>query len=734
MGSSKTFQRRLFCIPYAALVAAMMFTSLACRAQSTPPEQQPAASWPPDSNKYPGLLAEFGKLFERVQNSSQSPAPRTESRLLPLLPPSTTFCAAFPNYGDVSNQLLNALREELKTSGVFRDWWEHGDMATAGPRVEEALAKFNQLQQYLGEEIIVSGTAEAKAPSLLIVAEVRKPDLKKFLQQTVEQLPSRSKSPLRVLDPQELAAAPDQGSAEGLVVLVRPDFVVLAANLAMLRSFNARLDQGGRDFASTPFGQRVMQEYQSGVTIVGGADLQKVLKQAPATATQSAAFRQSGFAEMKYLMWENRPVAGKAVSQLELSFNAPRHGAAAWLAKSRPLGGLEFVSPGALVAGSVVLASPAQIFDDVRGLVSLSNPNAFAALPVFEQALKLSLKDDLLNLLGGEITFELDNPNPPKPVWKAALAVKDANRLQRTLGTLVATAHFQFEQFEEGGLTHYKVRIPSQNTTTEIHYAFADGYLILGSSLPAVDEAVRLHRSGGSLARSKKFLGLLPPGRSLEASGFIYEDPLTMTALRLKQVAPGLADALAQSGRETSPLAVWVYGEDTAIREVSSNPAMDAGVILMAAAVAIPNMMRAKIAANEASAVASLRTLNSAQANYASGYPEKGFAPSLDTLARGTRGTAPQPTGIADLLTDSVTGEHCSPNGWCLWDGFRFKIAAACTQRLCKDYAVLAVPADTNAGARNFCSTSDGTIRSKPGAPLSGPLSASECKAWPPVQ
>jgi prepilin-type N-terminal cleavage/methylation domain-containing protein len=43
-------------------------------------------------------------------------------------------------------------------------------------------------------------------------------------------------------------------------------------------------------------------------------------------------------------------------------------------------------------------------------------------------------------------------------------------------------------------------------------------------------------------------------------------------------------------------------------------------IILIIAAIAIPNLIRARMAANEASAVGSLRTLNTAQVTYASTY------------------------------------------------------------------------------------------------------------------
>ena len=75
----------------------------------------------------------------------------------------------------------------------------------------------------------------------------------------------------------------------------------------------------------------------------------------PLDKQQNVAFQQSGFADVKYLVWESRRVDGKPVSQFELSFNAPRRGAAAWLANSRPLNSLDFVSPDAILAWPVLL-------------------------------------------------------------------------------------------------------------------------------------------------------------------------------------------------------------------------------------------------------------------------------------------------------------------------------------------------------------------------------------------
>src|SRR5258707_12726021 len=55
-------------------------------------------------------------------------------------------------------------------------------------------------------------------------------------------------------------------------------------------------------------------------------------------------------------------------------------------------------------------------------------------------------------------------------------------------------------------------------------------------------------------------------------------------------------------------------------------------IILIIAAIAIPNLIRSKLAANESSAASSGRTINTAQATYASKNPKIGFACDLNTL------------------------------------------------------------------------------------------------------
>src|SRR5580704_1962148 len=93
--------RKRYIVQCAATIAVIFLVCTACGAQSKPEGQAPELQWTQELNKkYPGLLAEFGRLYGKLQKNVQFPAERGESRLLPLMPEETMSYGAFPNYGD----------------------------------------------------------------------------------------------------------------------------------------------------------------------------------------------------------------------------------------------------------------------------------------------------------------------------------------------------------------------------------------------------------------------------------------------------------------------------------------------------------------------------------------------------------------------------------------------------------------------------------------------------------
>ena len=125
-------------------------------------------------------------------------------------------------------------------------------------------------------------------------------------------------------------------------------------------------------------------------------------------------------------------------------------------------------------------------------------------------------------------------------------------------------------------------------------------------------------------------------------------------------------------------------------------------IILIIAAIAIPNLLRARIAANEASAVASIRTLNTAQISYNSAYPTVGFAAALSNLAPNTGCAPPDSTGACLIDTQLASGSK---------SGYTF-ILTGVSGSPASTYQAIASPITANTtGVRSFCSVSDAVVR-----------------------
>ena len=82
-------------------------------------------------------------------------------------------------------------------------------------------------------------------------------------------------------------------------------------------------------------------------------------------------------------------------------------------------------------------------------------------------------------------------------------------------------------------------------------------------------------------------------------------------------------------------------------------------IILIIAAIAIPNLLRSKMAANEASAVGSLRSINTAEVAYNTAYPNAGYSADLASLG----GAAPCTVALttAACLIDNTLSTAITP-------------------------------------------------------------------------
>jgi len=128
-------------------------------------------------------------------------------------------------------------------------------------------------------------------------------------------------------------------------------------------------------------------------------------------------------------------------------------------------------------------------------------------------------------------------------------------------------------------------------------------------------------------------------------------------------------------------------------------------IILIIAAIAIPNLLRSKMAANESSAVGSLRTINTAEVTYANTYPATGYAAALVNLGGAANSCAAATFAAvanACLIDNVLAGGTKS--------GYAFTAVGAGGPPA-TTYTSSAIPVTPGqTGQRNFCSDQSGVI------------------------
>jgi len=157
-------------------------------------------------------------------------------------------------------------------------------------------------------------------------------------------------------------------------------------------------------------------------------------------------------------------------------------------------------------------------------------------------------------------------------------------------------------------------------------------------------------------------------------------------------------------------------------------------IILIIAAIAIPNLLRAHIAANESSAVQSIRAINTASITYHSTYTNVGFPATLVELGPGAGNTTcGTPSSTAACLIDAVLANAGAVANSKSGYYFTYTPAAAVGGTV-NDYTVSGDPALLNqTGVRGFCSNSDGVIRWKNPGPT-GVTTTAGCAALTTLQ
>ena len=163
-------------------------------------------------------------------------------------------------------------------------------------------------------------------------------------------------------------------------------------------------------------------------------------------------------------------------------------------------------------------------------------------------------------------------------------------------------------------------------------------------------------------------------------------------------------------------------------------------IILIIAAIAIPNLLRSRMAANEVSAVGSLRTINTAAVTFSSTYGD-GYPSDLGVLG-GAVGVT-----VADcndsLLIDATLSGNGGTTDPALKSGYNFHlfpgsvaidpVPAGCTAGFTDGYVAIAYPVATGTtGQRSFCTDASGVIQFDPTGTAAAPT-GSTCPILSPI-
>lgn len=151
-------------------------------------------------------------------------------------------------------------------------------------------------------------------------------------------------------------------------------------------------------------------------------------------------------------------------------------------------------------------------------------------------------------------------------------------------------------------------------------------------------------------------------------------------------------------------------------------------IILIVAAIAIPNLLRARMAANDSSAAGSIHTIDVGEVGYFDAYGATvGFATNLASLGGANPCTASSTTAC---LIDDFLASDGSGNGK---SGYSFAAtgSSAAGNAINDQFYTTGTPIDSMTGSRAYCSTDDGVIRTQPAGNITLVGSYSSCEGLP---
>ncbi|HEY0375508.1 MAG TPA: FecR domain-containing protein [Pyrinomonadaceae bacterium] len=521
---------------------------------------QEEVAWSRNAERYAKLVMELTAVKRELDQKVPRPGVRYSTRLLDLTPDGTVLYAALPNLTETLVESHRIMRERIRQNAALQEWWAR-ERPDQNPGLDQLIEEVNQFGKYLGTEIAASAKMGDHGPEdPLVLAELADArGFRAYLEQKLASFTTSEKNAPRIRiidDPATAAQAGDGKQLNEVLVWINNDLMAAAPKLQQLQQLDAAL-KGSNNFKTTSFYARLAETYHAGAGLIVAADLEKIIGRmvnegtSPEARKRYETYRQLGLLSLKHFVAEQKDVDGKTSSRAAVSFKEQRTGIASWLAAPGPMGALNFISPDANMVAAFVVREPASLVDELLGYLDTASPRMREDLKILESESGLKLREDFAAPLGGEFAFALDGPVLPTPSWKMVFEVYDQARLQQTFERVVEEVNqraakvgaggLQWERSESGGHTFYVLK--SVTYGVELHYTYANGYLVAAPSRAMVERALQYRESGYTLLNSPRFTSTLPADGQVNFSAIFYHD-----------LAPLLAPVSGQLERATKEM------------------------------------------------------------------------------------------------------------------------------------------------------------------------------------
>lgn len=571
-------------------------------------------AWSRNAAKYAGLVTELTKLRRDVNQQVARPGVRYSSKLVDLVPANSVFYAALPNLTETLAESRKVMQERIKQNPALAEWAKSAK--GNGPVMDDkTLNRIQEFGSQLGDEIVVSAEMDAKGEpnGILVLGELKNAaTFRTYLDGELAKPANASGDMPKVNiieDPLTATVAKPAVTGKGnseVYVWIHDNILAASPQIESLRGLATTFKTPDANrFANSSFHQRIADVYKDGVGLLVAADLEKIVAKAMTSNKTAdseknlAGMQKLGVTSLRHFIVEQKEVKGKTLSQAALTFSESNRGIASWLAAPGSMGALDFISPNANVATAFVVKEPALLVDDLLGFMETVQPEVRSQMAEIERTQGISLRNDFAAPLGGEFAFAIDGPLLPTPSWKVIMEVYDQAKLQNTFeraveklnqfSALHGKGKLNIETSASGDRTFHAIK--SSNAGLEVHYMFANGYMVVAPTRALLQQSLSNRDAGNTLVRSSRFISSLPQDGNTNFSAILYHDLAPLVGSlgdKLKNVGGEEAKKLAALDPNAPPTLVYAYANGDRIT-LAANTEGGAFGLSPASLIGLPN-------------------------------------------------------------------------------------------------------------------------------------------------